>query len=470
VPLRIRLALLFALATAVVVTLGGVALMLQLRLSVEASLDPGLRARVAIVTDELGSEDLTTDPNVGGDIFQVARPDGTVLRASSQAGPDLLLDVGQQAQAMQGELSFTGTVAGARTRLLATMATTDQGRLLVVVGTGTVVSDVAVERVETALLFGGPPAVVLAGLGAWLLAGAVLRPVERMRRQAASITESDLGRRLAIPPTRDEIAALGRTINGLLARLQAAIERERSFVADASHELRTPLAILRTELELARRPGRSRDDLVEAVEAAGVETDRLVRLAEDLLLLARADNEQLIVRPGPVDIPELLADAVRGIALRTPDRAVTVSLTCSDSSVIRADADRLRQALDNLLDNAARYAPPGTTVEVRSHTENGVVTVEVCDRGPGFPIDFLPHAFGRFERAESARSRDDGGTGLGLSIVDAIVSAHGGRATAANRDGGGARLTLELPADGPEVGAGQRRQRPTAWSVTRHQR
>ena len=278
------------------------------------------------------------------------------------------------------------------------------------------------------------------------LAGAVLRPVERMRRQTAQISDQDLSRRLAVPSTRDEIAALGTTMNALLDRLQKALDRERGFVADAGHELRTPLAILRTELELAARPGRSRDDLVEAVTAAGQETDRLFRLAEDLLLLARADNHQPFLRPQRFSLPDLLSTAARGAAARGGAR-ITVVRHGPAELTVDADQDRLRQAVDNLLDNAIRHAPAGTVVDVTTAAGlSGQITIEIADRGGGFPPEFLPHAFERFHRAEAARTRDSGGTGLGLSIVAAIAQAHGGRAIAANREGGGAVVTIELPA------------------------
>jgi signal transduction histidine kinase len=319
------------------------------------------------------------------------------------------------------------------------------GRVIVAVGAGTDVSDAAVARVISALLLGAPPAVSLAGAGAWLLSGAVLRPVERMRRQAAEISDQDLGRRLEVPSTHDEIAALGVTMNALLARLQTVLVRERGFVADAGHELRTPLAILRTELELAARPGRSREDLVQAVGLAGQETDRLIRLAEDMLLLARADNHQPFLHPEPLSLPDLLAVAARGAGARAAERAVTVVVHAPDELRITADPDRLRQAVDNLLDNATRHAPSGSVVEVTVSTCADGVSVEVADRGPGFPAEFLPHAFQRFERAEAARSRDAGGTGLGLSIVRAIATAHGGDAVATNRPGGGAGVTITLP-------------------------
>jgi len=467
-PLRLRLALLFALVTAALVTVAGFVFVVQLRVSVDASLDPGLRGRVAAVADELGSEDQLPPRGPNDGIVQVIGPGGQILVSSADAGTAPLLDPAQRAAATTGEVSFTATVDGDRSRVLATTVPGTRGRSLVVVGTGTDVSDAAVDRATSALLVGGPPVVLLAGIGAWLLAGAALRPVERMRRQAATISDQDLSRRLAVPRTRDEIASLGSTMNALLRRLQEALERERGFVADAGHELRTPLAILRTELELAARPGRSREALVDAVNRAGQETDRLIRLAEDLLLLARSDNHQSFVRPAPLSLPEILDAAAHGASARSVGRGVTVAVHAPDELVVEADADRLRQAVDNLLDNATRHAPDGTVVDLQVATPRaGTVTVEVADRGSGFPEDFLPHAFERFHRAEAARTRDNGGTGLGLSIVRAIAQAHGGDARASNRPGGGAVVAIDLPdlvrhrtaePDGPSsASAGSRR-------------
>jgi two-component system, OmpR family, sensor kinase len=444
-PLKLRLAMLFALATAAVIGVAGTGFVLQLQVSVEASLDPGLRAQVAAVADELVSDAGPVLPGGAVDLVQLGTADGRVVASSPNAGTRPLLDPGQLAQALKGEISYTTTVNGDRTRMLAATVPGRRGPMVVSVGTGTDVADAAVDRATYALLLSGPPAAALAGLGAWLLAGAVLRPVERMRRQAARIGDQDLGGRLAVPATRDEIAALGTTMNALLARLQEALQRERGFVADAGHELRTPLAILHTELELAARPCRSREALVEAVTQAGRETDRLIRLTEDLLLLARADNQQPFLRMSTVSLPELLAAAVRGAGARSASQGVTVRLHTPPELDIDADTDRLRQAIDNLLDNATRYAPPETAVDVIACSSRpDLVTVAVRDRGAGFPPDFLPQAFERFRRAEAARTRDNGGTGLGLSIVQAIVRAHGGRVIAANHRNGGAIVTLEL--------------------------
>jgi signal transduction histidine kinase len=446
-PLRLRLALLFALGTAVVIAAASLAFVLQLRVGLDASLDPALRTRAQAVAKQLGSGDtLRLGPT--DEIVQVRTLDGRLLASSPAAGTQPLLNAAQWRQALAGGVSFTTAVSGDRSRLLATATSPTDGRqLLVVVGTATDVSDDAVDDVQTAFVLSGPPAVVLAGAGAWLLAGAALRPVEQMRREAADISDQDTGRRLAVPSTHDEIAALGTTINGLLARLQGALTRERSFVADAGHELRTPLAILRAELELAARPGRSREQLIEAVTHAGQETDRLIRLAEDLLLLARADHAQPFLHPVPVAVSDLLNAAARAADARTAARRLTVAVHTPTDLTVVADPDRLRQAVDNLLDNATRHAPAGSIIELNATANGtGMITIEVADRGPGFPPEFLPHAFERFHRAEAARTRDGGGTGLGLSIVHAITQAHGGHATVDNRPNGGATVTLELPA------------------------
>ena len=213
-PLRMRLSLLFALATAVALTIAGLAFVAQLQVSVDASLDPGLRAQLADVADDLGAGD--PEPVGPGTLVQVVAADGRVL--SSSAGTAALLTDTQRRQALGGETSFTAQVGADRTRVLAAPATRAGAPVVVAVAARTVVSDVAVERVELALLLGAPMAVLLAGVGAWLLAGAALRPVERMRREAAEISDRDLDRRLGVPATRDEIAALGTTINALLAR------------------------------------------------------------------------------------------------------------------------------------------------------------------------------------------------------------------------------------------------------------
>jgi signal transduction histidine kinase len=307
----------------------------------------------------------------------------------------------------------------------------------VVVGTPLEARDDALATLRTELLVGGPAALLLASLIGYLIAAAALRPVERMRTRAAAISANRLSERLPIAASRDEIARLGETLNQMLGRLETALERERSFVADASHELRTPLAHLRTEVELALESPRERDELEAALRSVGHESDRLSQLAEDLLLLARVDKGTLPIRRDEVDLDELLG----GMAVRFERRARDAGRTIeSNGGGGRARVDRLRieQALGNLIDNALRHG--AGTIHLSAAQHGDWLELHVADEGPGFPADFAPHAFERFSRAN--QHRGSGGTGLGLAIVAAVAQAHGGSATASNAPGGGGDVSV----------------------------
>jgi hypothetical protein len=315
-----------------------------------------------------------------------------------------------------------------------------------IVGVSLAASDGTLRQVTGGLLVGGTAFVILAGIGAYWLARAALAPVERLRRETAALSEDDTGATLRVPGTHDEIAALAGTMNDLLLRLRRALARQRAFVADASHELRTPFAVLHGELELAGRPGRSREELSAAVAGAAEETSRLTRITDDLLLLARGDENKLSLQLERTDITSLLARSADRAHARAEAAKVTCRIEAAAGLTAVVDAGRLRQAVDNLVDNALRFAPPGTEVAIRADTAGASLVIEVSDSGPGFPAEFLPHAFERFRRPDQGRARSAGGAGLGLAIVHAIASAHGGTASAANRPEGGATVRLEVPA------------------------
>jgi signal transduction histidine kinase len=250
----------------------------------------------------------------------------------------------------------------------------------------------------------------LAGTGAYWLARAALGPAERMRR------------------------------------VRGALARQRSLAADASHELRTPLAVLAGELELASKPGRSREELAAAVATAADEVTRLERITEDLLLLARGDEDKLVTYPAPTDIGALLTQSAGRAGGRAGAAGVACRVDAPGGLVASVDPGQVRRAVDNLVDNGLRFAPPGTDITLSAGQAGSMLVIEVRDHGPGFPPDFLPHAFERFRRADRDRARGEGGAGLGLAIVRAIALAHGGRAAARNRPGGGAVVRLEIPA------------------------
>jgi signal transduction histidine kinase len=298
----------------------------------------------------------------------------------------------------------------------------------------------ALETLLTALLVGGPLVLVLASFAAYRLAGAALYPVESMRLEAEAVSASEPGRRLPLPPARDEILRLGETLNVMLDRLEGALERERRFVADASHELRTPLAALRTELELALRRERTHDELRAAVRSAAEEADRLSQLAEDLLVLARSEGGMLPVRRGTLAASALLDDVRVRYARRAREagRALEVE---GDDLALSVDRLRVEQALGNLVENALRHGRGRIVLRVSRH--DGRIELHVRDEGPGFAPEFVDRAFEPFSRADTGRPGH--GAGLGLAIVDVIARAHGGSAHAANADVG-ADVWLSLPA------------------------
>jgi signal transduction histidine kinase len=242
------------------------------------------------------------------------------------------------------------------------------------------------------------------------------------------------------------LARLAETLNAMLERLEEAIERERRFVDDASHELRTPLANLKAELDLALRRSRTADELERALRSAAEETDRLARLADDLLVLARSDRGRLPIRREFVDVARMVGGTVETFAARASERGVVIDVRVPEE--LRADVDelRIRQALGNLLDNGLRYVPSGGRMRVAAERHDGSLWVEVRDTGPGFPPEFLPVAFEAFARPDVSRSRPGGGTGLGLAIVAAVAEAHGGTVVADNLPAGGAVVVLSIPA------------------------
>jgi GAF domain-containing protein len=272
---------------------------------------------------------------------------------------------------------------------------------------------------------------------------AALRPVERMRSQAERITERQLSERLPVSDDPGEVTALGQTLNAMLDRVEEAVARERRVVSDASHELRTPLTTLRAEVDLALIGDRDKSELRAALESASEEAKRMSRLADDLLVLARADQGRLPLHRQPLAARELLEDAAvrahAGVEVR--GRSIAVA-ELSDGCTVRADPDRAAQALDNLITNALLHGDG--TITLSAQSKLGYVEIHVSDQGPGFPDDLLPRAFERFGRGQHARANEPG-SGLGLALVEAVARAHGGYAGACNRPDGGADVSFTLP-------------------------
>jgi len=425
-PIRLRLALAFTLALAVVLAAVGAFVYLRLGDSLSEQLDDSLEARATALSALVRNGGQLPSEQEEGFARLVGRSGST------------LLTPGEVTRGRAG--SFFLERRGAR--LLVTPIERNGRRLVLVVGTSLDDREEALEALLAQLAIVGPLALLLSAAAGYLLAAAALRPVEAMRRQAAAISSERLDRRLTLPGARDELRRLGETLNAMLGRLETGLARERRFVADASHELRTPLALLRTELELALRRPRPPAELEAALRSAAEEVERLTRLAEDLLVLARADDEgRLPLRCAQLSSDELLEHVARRFAARAAEEGRKLEVA-ADGTELVADRLRLEQALGNLVDNAMRHG--AGTVGLEARGSNGCVELRVSDEGVGFPPGFLPRAFDRFSRTDEARS--GGGAGLGLALVETVARAHGGTAQARNGEHG-AVVSLTLPVD-----------------------
>ncbi|MDG9684540.1 HAMP domain-containing sensor histidine kinase [Streptomyces sp. DH18] len=334
-----------------------------------------------------------------------------------------------------GAATVDGTTADYR--FAAVEATTPDGvTLTVYAGAPLAAEQEAVNTVRGAMLTGLPLLLLVVAGVTWLVTRRALRPVEGIRREMAAITASeDLARRVPEPGSRDEIAALARTTNETLTVLEASVERQRRFVADASHELRSPIASLRTQLEVAE----AHPELLD-LPGAVADTVRLQVLAADLLLLARLDAGE---KPGSATV-ELGALVREEVSQRTGDRiAVSVEVPQGGAFEVNGSRGQLSRVIGNLLDNAQRHAEGSVAVSVAADGRG--VRVEVRDDGAGVPEDERERIFERFVRLDDARSRDDGGAGLGLAIARDVASRHGGTLTVDRAAEGGAAFRLWLP-------------------------
>jgi signal transduction histidine kinase len=429
----------------------GVFIYLRYESELNMTIDAGLRSRAADVAALVRDSDSGLQPAQreveGSQSFaEVLNSEGRVEDSTLARAGIVRLGPDQVAAAQRGPLFIDDVLlpeTGDRAKLLAVPVRGEDRRRVVVVGTDTEARDEALTDLLQLLLIGGPVALLLASIAGYGVAAAALRPVEAMRSRAADISAAVPDQRLPVPPSGDEIARLGTTLNEMLDRLGEAIEHERSFVADASHELRTPLAILRTELELALVEGRSPEELRAALASAAEETDRLNQLSEDLLTIAQTERGELPLRIAPMSLDETFAAVSTRFDRRAAEAGRAIEV---EQSGIELNVDRLRldQAIGNMVDNSLRYGAGPIALWAEGH--DGEVAIHVSDRGPGFDSEFLERAFERFSRASS--SNRDGGSGLGLAIVQTVARAHGGEAHARNQEHGGADVWLTLPLRG----------------------
>jgi signal transduction histidine kinase len=281
------------------------------------------------------------------------------------------------------------------------------------------------------------------GVG-WVIAGRVLAPIERITSVAREIQATDLSRRIELGGPEDELRRLADTFDAMLARLDAAFAAQRQFLADASHELRNPLAIIRTNLDVALAdPDADPEELRQSLVVIQRASDRMSRLVDDLLALAR--GQALSVHSELLDLGAAVADASDELVLTAKRRHITLDRTIVPGVVVSGDYDALKRAVSNLLENAVRYAPPGSRVRLAVGSERSRAWVSVSDEGPGIAPEGQRRVFDRFWRADKGRSRAEGGTGLGLAIVRQIANSHGGEVQLQSKVGVGSTFTIWLP-------------------------
>ncbi|MCU1569362.1 MAG: ATP-binding region, ATPase domain protein [Naasia sp.] len=464
VGVRARSAVAASLIVAVALAVASGALILLLQRTLADSIDAAVTDRIREVASQLQA--LPDDPSTPagadavGEVVRAASRQGAVLQVLSSSGSV----VGQSPQ-IEGEPPLAPPVAVAdgllrenRTlpvqeeelfHLVSSAVDTPTGTYTVIAAQSLEPVDGSTSAVLPLLATGYPILLAIVGGSTFWLVGRSLRPVEAIRAKVARIGGHQLGERVPVPPTRDEVARLAVTMNEMLDRLEAAQLAQRRFVADASHELRSPVATLKASAEVALLHPQQRDD-TELAEGFVAEATRLERLVNDLLLLAHADERGLPVERRQVDLDDLLTAELERM------RAIgSVEVTARIEAVqIWGSPHQLAQLLRNLVDNALSHAASSITLTLRA--EGGKAVLEVLDDGPGIPPELREQVFDRFVRLDESRGRAGGGTGLGLAIVREIVHAHSGTVAVVDSDVGAA-LRVVLPVTPPGSGAPARR-------------
>jgi heavy metal sensor kinase len=459
-----------AVLAAALVTVSGLIYVLLARV-LYARIDDNLRAVVQIAATSLAN-----DLAEGQDYEDAARATAAEIssrqqllavydtsgRLLAEGGRDDDLEIAlPDPQAIPASEAMLFTVVEARDdddrhRLAVQRVTVPPSAATYVIAAGSSLepTDEELESLREVLAYVIPFALLLAGAGGWFLARQSLAPVAAMVGRARKIGAEDLGARLPVVNPRDELGRLAETFNDLLERLETAATQQRQFMADASHELRTPVATSRTAAAVAlQQPHRSEEEYREALAIIEQQTTRLSRIVEDMFTLTRADTRSYPVRSGPMYLDEVVEEAVRAARVLAAGRGVSIELAAVRSAAFSGDEDLVRRLVGNLLDNAVRHAPSGSTVEVELSHGAGRYLLSVTDHGDGIPAEIQPHIFERFFRGDAARPSAEGGAGLGLALARWIARTHGGDVTLTRSSPQGTTFTAILPGPAPDESA-----------------
>ena len=299
-------------------------------------------------------------------------------------------------------------------------------------------------RLLIEFVIGIPLALLVTSLAAYGITLLAFRPMIGMVDTAEQITASNLHTRLTLPRAHDEVRRLGEALNGMIGRIEASFRSQKQFIADASHEIRTPLTVLCSELEFAVTRT-TEAPVKESIQTSLLEIDRMTKLTDSLLYLAKLDASQLKLELRPVRLDEMLVECVQRIGAVAARKKIQIKIDLQDAVEMRADGEKLKRAVLNLLDNAVKYAPEGTIVTASlASGPSGGALIRIDDEGPGIAPSALPDIFTRFYRADPARS-DQSGAGLGLAIVRQLVELHGGTVRVTSEPGNGSSFVIDLP-------------------------
>jgi signal transduction histidine kinase len=458
-PIKARLTLWYVGLLAVILTGIGAALLIDLNQHLLASTDQSLRLASSEIAmdyrEEGGGAFLdVTDASLGGlplnqSIAQILGSNGEVVvsggnRRSSQA---LLSRAEIRTTLARGHLEKVDSLGPPEVayRLLAMPLAPKRKAEVLVVGTSLEPGGRSLRTVLLSLFIAGPIGLIAAGAGGWWLANKGLRPVANITTQAQRIGQGSTNEQIDVPRVKDELQRLALTLNWMLQRLRATRDRERQFLADASHELRTPLAIMRSEVDVALLSSELEGDARETLTSVGEEIDRMSRLVEDLLTLARIDEGKLELLIEPVDLAELASSVAGRLEPLAAGRGIAISLS-GRSTLVMGDRRRIEQVVTNLFINALDHSPEGTVVEVETWPEGDDGRLAVKDRGSGIAAEALPLVFKRFYRTQTHRhGGEPGGSGLGLAICKETVEAHKGRIWVRSDSDRGSTFTFALP-------------------------
>lgn len=482
--IRTKMMLLYALIFAVLIVLFGAVFYLNLQNSLQSDIDTELREHALeiangvhlengtiVVRDVTGilDSDTTSDnlatpaPTAGGaggkqpsavnvdiaPLVRVLASKGSVSFATAAFGT-LTLPAISISQPLKNVV-WQGTVmakSGQRVRIYS-LPLAEHGIVFAVVQVGQSLTslDNTLRSIIIELIIIGPFTLLLSFLGSYWLAARSFAPVKKMTSIVQRIKAGDLQERVPVPPSKDELQTLAITFNDMIERLEKDFTRQRRFVADASHELRTPVAAIRSMTDVALKQGDDvpSEEYLTTLRDVNTEAERLGHLINELLALARADENQILLEHEPVRLDLLAADVAATTELLASEKDITLEVLAGTPATVIGDEVRLIQVIMNLVDNAIAYTNPGGKVTLKVERKENNALLIVTDTGIGIEQKHLEHIFERFYRVDAARSRAAGGTGLGLAIVDWIVSAHSGVISVVSEPGKGTTFSVQFP-------------------------